>query len=69
MKPEFSKMTMGELKRYVLEHRRAQAAFQVLMERGDAQPQEQLYGDVDLAKFSELLEQYQHSQQTKVEEV
>lgn len=35
-----------KLKKYVLEHRNDKAAFQALMERIDAQPQEQVYGEV-----------------------
>jgi hypothetical protein len=63
MKSDFKAMTMRELKKYVLEHRNDQAAFQELMDRIDAQPQEQVYGDVDVEQFSALLEQYQRLQQ------
>ena len=47
-------MTMRELKKYVLEHRNDQAAFQVLMDRVDAQPQDQIYGEVDAEEFARL---------------
>lgn len=36
-------MTIKELKKYVLEHRNDQTAFQALMDRIDTQPQEQVY--------------------------
>ena len=62
MKSDFQTMTMGELKKYVLEHRNDKAAFQALMERIEAQPQEQVYGEVDAEQFSALLEQHRHSQ-------
>ncbi|WP_197707037.1 DUF6887 family protein [Calothrix sp. NIES-3974] len=51
-------MTMGELKKYVLEHRHDQTAFQELMDRIDAQPQKQVYGEVDAEQFSALLQQH-----------
>jgi hypothetical protein len=63
MKSDFKAMTMRELKKYVLEHRNDETAFQELMDRIDAQPQEQVYGDVDVEQFSALLEQYQRLQQ------
>jgi ribosomal protein S4 len=63
MKSDFKAMTMRELKKYVLQHRNDQAAFQELMDRIDAQPQQQVYGDVDVEQFSALLEQYQRLQQ------
>ncbi|NES82816.1 MAG: hypothetical protein F6K10_16200 [Moorea sp. SIO2B7] len=62
MKSDFQMMTMGELKKYVLEHRNDQAAFQALMDRVDAQPQEQVYGDVDPEQFSALLEEHRRFQ-------
>lgn len=62
MKSDFQTMTMGELKKYVLEHRNDQAAFQALMERIDAQPQKQVYGEVNPEQFSEILEQYRSFQ-------
>ena len=58
MKSDFQMMTMGELKKYVLAHRNDQAAFQALMDRVDAQPQNQVYGEVDAEEFSALLEQH-----------
>ncbi len=63
MKFDFKAMTMQELKKYVLEHRNDQAAFQELMDRIDAQPQEQVYGEVDAEQFSALLEQHRHLHQ------
>jgi hypothetical protein len=62
MKSDFKAMNMSELKKYVLEHRNDQAAFQELMDRIDAQPQEQVYGDVDAEQFSILLEQHRRLQ-------
>ncbi len=62
MKSDFQTMTMGELKKYVLEHRNDQAAFQALMDRVDAQPQNQVYGEVDAEEFSTLLEQHRRFQ-------
>lgn len=59
MKSNFENMTLTELKKYVLEHRNDQVAFQVLMDRVDAQPVEKVYGEVDPDQFSALLEQYQ----------
>lgn len=58
MKAEFKMMTLRELKQYVLEHRSDRAAFQALMERIDAQPQKQVYSDVDADGFSQLLERH-----------
>lgn len=62
MKSDFQIMTMRELKKYVLEHRNDQAAFQALMERVDAQPQDQVYGEIDAEQFSTLVEQYRRFQ-------
>ncbi len=62
MKSDFQTMTMGELKKYVLEHRDDKAAFQALMERVDAQPQDQVYGEVDAEHFSAILEQHRRLQ-------
>ena len=62
MKSDFQMMTMEELKKYVLEHRNDQAAFQALMDRVDAQPQNQVYGEVDAEEFSALLEQHRRFQ-------
>ncbi|NEP10060.1 MAG: hypothetical protein F6K14_07550 [Symploca sp. SIO2C1] len=62
MRSDFQTMTMQELKKYVLEHRNNQAAFHALMERIDAQPQDQIYGEVDTEKFAELLEQHRRFQ-------
>ena len=56
------KLTLRELKKYVLEHRNDQAAFQALMDRVDAQPQEQVYGEVDAEQFSVLVEQHRRLQ-------
>ena len=58
MKLNFQTMTMGELKKYVLENRNDKTAFQAFMERIDAQPQEQVYGEVDAEQFSEILKQH-----------
>ena len=63
MKSDFQMMPLQELKKYVLEHRDDRAAFQVLMDRVDALPQDQIYGDVDAEQFSELLEQHRRFQQ------
>ncbi|MGK7877946.1 MAG: hypothetical protein AB4426_32950 [Xenococcaceae cyanobacterium] len=62
MKSDFQTMTMRELKKYILEHRNDQAAFQALMERVDAQPQDQVYGEVDAEQFAALLEQHRRFQ-------
>ena len=43
MKSNFQTMTMRESKKYVLEHRNDQAAFQALMDRVDSQVQAQVY--------------------------
>ena len=40
MKSDFQTMTMGELKKYVLEHRNDRAAFQALMDRGEYEMQQ-----------------------------
>ncbi len=58
MKVNFKTMTMGELKKYVLEHRHDETAFQELMDRIDAQPPKQVYGEVDAEQFSVLLQQH-----------
>ncbi|MDJ1182683.1 DUF6887 family protein [Roseofilum casamattae] len=60
MKSDFDMMTMAELKQYVLEHRNDLAAFQALMDRVDAQPQDRVYGEVDPKNFALLLEQHRH---------
>jgi hypothetical protein len=61
MKSSFQIMTLRELKRYVLEHRNDQAAFQALMERVDSQAQAQVYDEVDIQQFSRLVDQHLHS--------
>jgi hypothetical protein len=55
-------MTMRELKRYILEHRNDQAAFQALMDRVDSQVQAQVYDEVDIQQFSTLVDQHLNSQ-------
>jgi hypothetical protein len=55
-------MTLRELKKYVLEHRNDQAAFQALMERVDSQAQAQVYDEVDIQQFSRLVDQHLNSQ-------
>lgn len=62
MKVNFTTMTLKELKKYVLEHRSDQVAFQALMDRIDTQPQDKIYGDVDSETFSLLLEQHRNLQ-------
>ena len=62
MKLNFQTMTIGELKKYVLEHRDDKAAFQALMERIDAQPQDRVYGEVNPEQFSEILKQHRRFQ-------
>ena len=61
MKSNFQTMTMRELKKYVLEHRNDQTAFQALMDRVDSQAQDQVYNEVDIQQFSTLVDQYLHS--------
>ena len=61
MKSNFQTMTLRELKKYVLEHRNDQAAFQALMERVDSQAQAQVYDEVDIQQFSRLVDQHLHS--------
>jgi hypothetical protein len=55
-------MTLRELKKYVLEHRNDQAAFQALMDRVDSQVQVQVYNEVDIQQFSTLVDQHLNSQ-------
>ena len=62
MKSDFQTMTMGVLNNYVLEHRDDNAAFQALIERVDAQPQDKVYGEVDSEEFSTILEQHRRLQ-------
>jgi hypothetical protein len=62
MKSSFQTMTMRELKRYVLEHRNDQAAFQALMNRVGSQAQAQVYNEVDIQQFSRLVDQHLNSQ-------
>ena len=62
MKSNFQIMTMRELKRYVLEHRNDQAAFQALMNRVGSQAQAQVYNEVDIQQFSRLVDQHLNSQ-------
>ena len=61
MKSNFQTMTLRELKKYVLEHRNDQTAFQALMDRVDSQAQDQVYNEVDIQQFSTLVDQYLHS--------
>ena len=58
----FETMTLQELKQHVLEHRDDRAAFQALMDRVDAQPQSQLYGEVGVEQFAALLKQHHNVQ-------
>jgi uncharacterized coiled-coil protein SlyX len=60
MKSNFQTMTLRELKKYVLEHRNDQTAFQALMDRVDSQAQPQVYQDVDVQQFSTLINQHLH---------
>ncbi len=62
MKSNFQTMTLRELKRYVLEHRNDQSAFQALMDRVDSQAQAQVYNDVNIQQFSTLVDQHLNSQ-------
>ena len=55
-------MTLRELKKYVLEHRNDQTAFQALMDRVDSQAQAQVYNEVDIQQFSTLVDQHLNSQ-------
>ena len=63
MNAEFQNMTLGELKQYVLKHRDSQSAFEALMDRIDAQPQQQVYGEVNASEFRTLVEQYHPSKE------
>jgi|GEM_PF-657552 len=58
----FETMTLRELKQHVLEHRDDGVAFQALMDRIDAQPQSQVYGEVEVEQFAALLRQHQNAQ-------
>jgi len=58
MKSNFQTMTLRELKKYVLEHRNDQTAFQALMERVDSQAQDQVYDEVGIQQFSTLVDQH-----------
>jgi uncharacterized coiled-coil protein SlyX len=62
MKSNFQIMTLRELKKYVLEHRNDQTAFQALMDRVDSQAKNQIYEEVDIQQFSILVDQHIHSQ-------
>ena len=62
MKSNFQTMTLRELKKYVLEHRNDQTAFQVLMDRVDSQAQDQVYDEVDVQQFFKLVDQHLNSQ-------
>ena len=62
MKSNFQTMTLRELKKYVLENRNDQAAFQALMDRVDSQVQVQVYNEVDIQQFSTLVDQHLNSQ-------
>jgi hypothetical protein len=61
MKFNFQTMALQELKKYVLEHRNDQTAFQALMDRVDSQAQDQVYDEVDVHQFSTLVDQHLHS--------
>jgi hypothetical protein len=62
MKSNFQIMTLRELKKYVLEHRNDQTAFQALMDRVDSQAKNQIYEEVDIQQFSILVDQHIDSQ-------
>jgi hypothetical protein len=62
MKPNFQTMTLRELKKYVLEYRNDQTAFQALMDRVDSQTRDQVYNEVDVQQFSKLVDQHLHAQ-------
>ena len=62
MKSNFQTMTLRELKKYVLEHRNDQTAFQSLMDRIDSLAQDQVYDEVDSQQFSKLVDQHLNSQ-------
>ena len=61
MKSNFQTMTLRELKKYVLEHRNDQTAFQALMDRVDSQAQDQVYDEVDVQLFCMLVDQHLNS--------
>lgn len=61
MKLNLQIITIKELKQYILENREDKEAFQVYMERIDKQPSSQLYDEVDIEQFSELLRKNQMS--------
>jgi uncharacterized coiled-coil protein SlyX len=58
MKSNFQTMTLRELKKYVLEHRNDQTAFQALMDRVGSQEQDQVYGEIDVQKFATLVDKH-----------
>ncbi len=60
MKSNFQTMTLRELKKYVLEHRNDQIAFQALMDRVGSQEQAQVYEEIDVQKFATLVDQHLH---------
>ena len=60
MKSNFQTMTIRELKKYVLEHRNDQTAFQSLMDRIDSMAKDQVYDEVDSQQFSKLVDQHLH---------
>jgi hypothetical protein len=62
MKPNFQTLTIKDLKQYILEHREDQEAFRIFMDRIEQQPTSQLYNDIDVDRFSELLRKHQKSQ-------
>ena len=60
MKFNFQTMTLRELKKYVLEHRNDQIAFQALMDRVGSQVKNQIYEEIDVQKFATLVDQHLH---------
>lgn len=58
MNVDFRSMTMQDLKAYVLNNRHDHDAFRALAERVATQPKGQVYGDVDIEQFSQLLKQH-----------
>lgn len=60
-KTDFETMNIKALKKYILEHRNDLEAWDFFMSLINAQPSNELYGDVDVQEFSELLRKHQQS--------
>ncbi len=61
MKPNFLAMTKSELKRYLLEHRNDNEAFEALMDKINAEPNPRFYTVDKIGVLEDLVEAKRHA--------